>query len=116
MTTIERHTDCPDVDTFLDLLRSWLASGEQTIGDSRFGGTSWVRVRIGDTPCHLNADTRRAGVKSLLELVGAERPDFSVVTNQRGTKINRVVIGTDKQPIEHLYLYTDQAQYAPRDL
>jgi hypothetical protein len=118
VTSIEKNHDCADVDEFVQLLRGWLdKTDEKTVGDTdAYKGKPWLRLHIGDVGCHLNADTRREGVEKLLAVVGREGPRFSVIANNGGVKVNRVVAGEAKEPIKYLYFYTGKPQPAPADL
>lgn len=112
-TSIERGHECEDVDDFTELLRWWFEeTDEATVGDvGAFGGKAWVHVSVVGTGCHLNADTRRAGVKGFLDIVAAHGPGMAwwVVANNKGS-VNRVAFGPDAATVQYFYLYTDEAQ------
>jgi hypothetical protein len=116
---IERGHVCEDRGDFVELLRWWLeTTEEQTVGDvGTFGGKPWVHVRAGTVGCHLNADTRRAGVRRFLELVAAHGPglEWHAIANSRG-KVNRVALGPDKEKVQYFYLYADEDLTAPTSL
>jgi hypothetical protein len=109
---------CTSEDDFVESLRWWLEkTDEDTVGDvDPFPGKPWVRVTIGDVPCHLNADSNRVGVESFLSTVAQEGgATFSVVANARGN-VNKVAFGKDKKILPYFYLYTDKNLPAPRAL
>ena len=68
----------------------------------------WLRIRIGATQCHLNANTSRAGIADYLALARAEGPrlDWYVVTGRSGV-INEVALGRQRARIRGFQLYTD---------
>ena len=118
MSAIERDYECGSENEFFELLRWWSEkTDEATIGDpENFGGKPWIRVTIGDVPCHLNADTRRKGIDNFVRSVVAEGgANYSVVTNARG-RANKVAVGQSKQVWPFFYLYTDREVAGPREL
>jgi hypothetical protein len=116
---IERGHVCEDRADFVELLRWWLeTTDEQTVGDvGTFGGKPWVLVATGSVRCHLNADTKRAGVRRFLELHQQHGPqvEWQVIANARST-VNRVAIGPDAEKVKGFYLYTDEELPSPATL
>ncbi len=110
---------CEDRADFVELLRWWLETTEEdTVGDvGTFGGRPWVLVETGSVRCHLNADTKRAGVRRLLELHQQHGPQLTwqVIANARG-RVNRVAVGPDAEKVKGLYLYTDEDLPSPTRL
>lgn len=119
MPEIEQGHVCEDEADFTELLRWWPeTSEEETVGDvGSFGGKPWILVETGSVRCHLNADTKRAGVRRFLELRqehGAQMT-WQVIANARG-RVNRVAVGPDAEKVKGFYLYTDEELPAPTTL
>lgn len=116
MPEIERCHVCEDRADFVELLRWWLeTTDEQTVGDvGTFGGKPWILVETGSVRCHLNADTKRAGVRRFLELHQQHGPqvEWQVIANARGA-VNRVAIGPEAEKVKGFYLYTDEELPSP---
>lgn len=119
MPKIEQGHVCEDQADFIELLRWRLeASQEETVGDvGSFGGKPWILVETGSVRCHLNADTKRAGVRRFLELHQQHGPQmrWQVIANAKG-KVNRVALGPHAEKVKGFYLYTDEELPAPTTL
>jgi hypothetical protein len=93
---------------FDETLRAWLkGSDAERISEAKFGVTPWLWVRseAGEL-CHLNADTKRAGVAryfALGEQAGHAVP-WLPVTSARGSA-RKLGFGTDGEVIPGFYLY-----------
>ena len=104
---IEKNHQCEDVTDFIGLLRWWVEkTDENQVGDpAAQGNTSWVRVAVNAIPCHLNADTNRAGVLAFLRAVEVD-PVMTVVVNNRGA-VNKVAVGHEQLTFLGFYFYSD---------
>lgn len=116
---IPRGHDCQSKSDFTELLRWWFeTTDEATIGDvGTFGGKPWLWVQTGSQRCHLNADTRRDGVRKYLKMVAREHGKLTwhaVANNRRA--VNKVVFGADMQPVKYFYLYTDGDLASPTEI
>lgn len=116
MTRYERGDVCRSKRELVDWLESWVCMGDDpTIGDvGRYGGKSWLRIMLGSTGCHLNADTTRAGVLEYLGRAHRAGADLKwlVVANNRGV-VNKVVPDDGGPAIKGFYLYLDVPADAP---
>jgi hypothetical protein len=104
-------TTCENRTAFADLLRAWFeSSAETTIGEvGTFGGKALIHISLNGQACHLNADTRRDGVRRYLELVREHGADlaWTAAANNRG-KVNKILVGPHQEAIRFFYLYTDE--------
>ena len=102
---------------FTQVLRQWYDhTNENFIGPSAGRGqAAWLWVQLGAHACHLNADTKREGVRKYLELVDTHGPDtaWHVRLNQRGEHFNKIHFGPDAERIRGFYLYVLPALDGP---
>lgn len=107
--SIPQNTRRNSQQDFADLLRQWYDhTTESVMGDSALQKrTPWLWVQVGAYRCHLNADTKRQGVRKYLELVDRYTPDMAwpVRLNQQGKNINKICFGSDAERIRGFYLY-----------
>ena len=91
----------------LELLRSWLSgSSAATIGDvGNFGGRPGLLITVGGHEVALNADTTRQAVQAYV-LKNSSDPDqpWLVIRNRRG-RINKVLPGSDPEPVPGWFAY-----------
>jgi hypothetical protein len=110
--SIPPKTRCRSKQEFTDLLRKWYDhTDERVIGGSpEYNQTPWLWVQIGTFECHLNADTKRQGVREYLERVirYSAGLEWRVCANQNG-KFNKVCFSPDAYPIAGFYLYVKPA-------
>ena len=91
------------------LLNWYKNTNEKTIGDiGNFGQQAFLWVKSNGSKFRLNADTKREGVETYLNLLkeNDNSLNWSIVANMKG-KINKVAFGENKIKIRGFYLYWD---------
>jgi hypothetical protein len=108
--SISQNSRCFSKEEFTIRLRGWYENTTEDIigGAAPQGRAPWLWVQIGEVECHLNADTKRLGVRRYLELV--ERYGSTMLWpvrfNQSGININKVCFGPGAERIRGFYLFT----------
>ena len=115
--SITQNMRCSSKQAFTQLLRQWYEHTNESIigGAAQRGQTAWLWVRVGAYDCHLNADTKREGVRKYLEFVDryVTGAAWHVRLNQKGENINKIHFGPNEDRIPGFYLYVLPALEIP---
>jgi hypothetical protein len=102
-------TTCYSKTELITLLKEWLLSGEQNIGNglSITGNTKWIKLKLDSDSFYINADTERIGVEVFIKNheLGYQ---WQVITNNRNN-YKKVTNDENGLAIKYLYFYADKA-------
>ena len=101
-------TKCNSKDDLIKLLKNWLETNEQTIGngENKVGTEKWIFLTVSANNYYINADTTREGVEIFLNNHEENFP-WKVITNNRGV-FKKVSNDENGYPIPGLYFYSSQ--------
>lgn len=89
-------------------------TGEDTIGDLKFGRAPWLSFNTSAGIADLNADTRRTAIERMLRHPSRNEAPWHVIENNRG-KVNKVVFDTSDTH-EGWYAYLREPLAAPQEI
>lgn len=100
-------TICNSKDDLIKLLKNWLETNENTIGDlDNFPrNTRWVELNLNGNNYFINADTRREGVLDFINNHENKYP-WRVILNNRNS-YNKVSNDENGNAIPYLYFYSE---------
>lgn len=91
-------------------LTNWIGNSfDEVLSGPKEYKQNFLKVTIGGVECGLSGDSTRRGVIDYLIAHETGDPTFVVVANKKGT-FNRVVVGSESDPIPGFYLYTIEPQ------
>lgn len=103
-----KKTKCNSNDDLIKLLKIWLETNEQTIGngENNVGNEKWIFLTVFGNKYFINADTTREGVEIFVNNHEENFP-WRVITNNRG-KYKKVSNDENGYPIPGLYFYSSK--------
>ena len=102
------RSECNSKDNLIKLLKNWLETNEQTIGngENQIGAVKWIFININGNNYYINADTTREGVEVFVNNHEDNFP-WKVITNNRGV-FKKVTNDVNGNRIPGLYFYSSQ--------
>ena len=101
-----KKTKCNTKDELIKLLKNWLQTNQQTIGngENRTGNTKWIFLYLNGNNYYINADTTREGILNFVKNHENNYP-WVVVANNRNVykKVSNDLYG---KAIKGLYFYS----------
>lgn len=100
-------TICNSKDDLIKLLKNWLETNENTIGDfdNYLGNTKWIFLNLNGNNYYINADTKREGVLDFVKNHEKNYP-WKVIPNNRNV-YKKVSNNIDGKAIKGLYFYSE---------
>lgn len=106
-TFIERNSICYDKEELVNLLKKWLKTDEETIGDIRnyTKNTRWLYLELDNFRYFFNSDTKRRGVEDFVR--NHDRGfTWRVIQNKKGN-FKKVTNEQSGNSIPFLYFYSE---------
>jgi hypothetical protein len=105
-TFIERGKTCFTKEQFIELLKMWLVTTENTIGDTvnNSRNTAWLFLQIDNRKYYINADTTRQGIETFVKNHTNNYP-WMIIKNNRGN-FKKVTNDRNGNAIPYLYFYS----------
>jgi hypothetical protein len=106
--TIKKGTTFFKKDDLIDLLKGWLETSEETIGDivNYPKNTEWIILYLNDKKYYINADTRKEAIKDFVR--NHENNNSWKVIANRNNVYNKVTNDLNGIAIKYLYFYADK--------
>jgi len=104
---IVKGKTCNTKDDLVKLLKNWLGTNENTIGDlkgKKSNPEPWIRIKIDNDSYQINADSRRVGVQEFLNNEGNKHPWLIIPTKNSGN-LTKVTNDINGNPIPFFYMY-----------
>ena len=101
-----KKTKCNTKDELIKLLKNWLQTNQQTIGngENKTGNTKWIFLYLNGNNYYINADTTREGVLNFVKNHEDNYP-WVVIANNRNV-YKKVSNDLYSKVIKGLYFYS----------
>ncbi len=103
---IERGANCDSLEMLVELLKNWLKTNEDTIGDiNNFQrNTKWIELNLNGNNYFINADSTRHGIEVFVKNYENNHP--CIVVSNSNQIFNKVTNDSRGAAIKGLYFYS----------